>query len=114
MQVLTRGKPWRRLAHSLLPRWRSPAIRTPRCIRGLNAIGLPARNTSKYRCRHRKLRDNLPMCFPRSRTTCGAGWRDGRQELDDASAAEIVRLSGCPRLAPKLAAAVDRQRFAGD
>lgn len=81
--VPTRGKPWRRLALSLLPRWLLPAIRTPPRIRGLSAIQTPARKTSKCRCRHRKPREKLPICFPRSRTACGAGRRDGRRQSND-------------------------------
>jgi hypothetical protein len=80
--VPTHGRPWRRLAHSLLPRCRPPAIRTPRRIRGSSAIQTQARKTSECRCRHRKLRDNLPVSFPRSRKVCAAGLCDRRLEWE--------------------------------
>ncbi len=78
-----RGKPWRRSARSSLPLWRPPTIPALRRIHGSSAIRRPARKTSKCRCRRRKPRDNLPMRFPRSRTACGARWRDRRQQLND-------------------------------
>ena len=83
IQAPIRGKPWHRLVRSLLPLWRSPTIPMRRRIHGLSAIQPPARKPSKCRCRRRRPRDNSPMCFPRSRTACGARLRDGRQRQNE-------------------------------
>lgn len=78
-----RGKPWRKSARSLLPRWPPPIIPTLRRIPGLSVIQPQACKASRCRCRHRKPRGNSPMRFPRLPIACEAGLRDRRGEMND-------------------------------